>query len=208
MSKLWRLSSTMIFTLSMLMVLVVAGVYGRSHVGTLDSMVHQRMGLSADLLWKGEVHRVLTSLIFTPGGWHFYSSFVMFSLSVGWLECQRGTLTAGLVFFGVHVATLLLMVLGIAFENWLVQSHSGSLLWFTRDVGPSAGYYGCLGLALMMQPAALRRPIIIAMLIVLLLRLGYSTYCLHESTRSMSADIAHLIAFSLGLSLAQVLHYF
>lgn len=208
MSKLLRLSSAMIFTLSTLVVLVIAGIYSRSHVGTLDSMVHQWVGHSADLLWKGELHRVLTSLIFTPGGWQFYSSLAMFGLCVGWLEWQRGSLTAALVFFGVHIATLLLMFLGIAFENWLVQSHSGGLLWFTRDVGPSAGYYGCLGLALMMQPAALRRPIIIAMLIVLLLRLGYSTYCLHQAARSMSADIAHLIAFSLGLSLAQVLHYF
>lgn len=205
MPESFRLSSTMTFTLSMLAVLVVAGVYSHSHLGTLDTVFYERMGHSAHLLWLGVLHRILTSVVFTSGGWQFYSSLAMFGLSVGWLEWQCGTLTTVLVFFDAHVTTLALMFLGMALENWIVQSQPGSLLWFTRDVGPSAGYYGCLGLAVMMQSTAPRNAIIIAILSVLILRFGYSAYHLHESARTMSADVAHLIAFSMGLCFARVM---
>ncbi len=63
----------------------------------------------------------------------------------------------------------------------------------------SAGYYGCLGLAIAAISPGLRIGMVITILAVLTIRLSWSSLHLPEEGRVMSADIAHLIAFPLGL---------
>ncbi|MCA9124423.1 MAG: hypothetical protein H6822_18560 [Planctomycetaceae bacterium] len=72
------------FTFLMLAVLIGAGIYGNSHLGLLDPGVHQHVGHSPQLLLEGHIHRLFTSLLFTAGGWRFYSSLAMFAFATGW----------------------------------------------------------------------------------------------------------------------------
>ncbi len=186
------------FTLLMLTVLIVAGVYGQSHLGSLDAELHRQMGSSVRHLVEGQLHRLFTSIMFTAGGGRFYASLMMFAVSVGWVELAYGTRRACLTFFGVHLLTQLVLTVGIAFPLVVLQSRYGPLLFEARDVGPSAGYYGCLGLAIASLSVGKRNGIFIAIAGVLLCRLVWSTMRLPEEGRMMSADLAHLIAFPLG----------
>ena len=187
------------FTLGMLASLVVAGIYGKTHVGLLDSQVRHHAGYSVRLLVEGELHRGFTSLFFTAGGWHFYSSLMMLAVAVGWVESSYGTVRAATAFVGIHLATLLLMSVGVASLYAMIETHRGSLLWEVKDVGPSAGYYGCLGLAIAGMSPGLRLSVIGAIMVVLMSRLAWSSFHLPENGHVMSADIAHLIAFPFGL---------
>lgn len=187
------------FTICLLIALVAAGAYGRTHVGPIVDVVHEKVGHSADLLWKGEHHRIWTSVIFTTGGWHFYGSLAMVAFAVGWLEKEQGSWIALIGFLGIHAATLLMMSAGISMSHRLVETHRGNLLWYTSDVGPSAGYYGCLGIAIASQEAWAASVCILAIFVLLVTRLVWSSYHILADGRAMSADIAHLIAFPLGL---------
>lgn len=129
----------------------------------------------------------------------------MLAVCMGAVEFAQGSLIAMLVFMGTHVATILLMLGGVLMLNRLTESHRGNLLWYTRDVGPSAGYYGCLGFAIVgLWPNQLML-ITTAMISWLVLRLGWSTYHLIDEGQMMSADVSHLIAFPLGIVAAKML---
>lgn len=182
------------FTLSMLSILIASGIYGRSHVGLLDESVHQHAGYSMRLLIEGQVHRVMTSLLFTAGGWRFYSSLAMFALAVGYVEWNAGSYRSAMTFFGVHLATLAVMTISVFAWNLTFQTHRGHLLWHVQDVGASAGYYGCLGLAVVGLASPFRWPLVIAIVFVLGMRATWSFMHLPEDGRMLSADIAHLIA--------------
>ena len=192
------------FTLAMLTVLITAGIYGRSHVGLLDEHVGRSAGYSMRLLIEGEVHRVVTSLLFTAGGWRFYSSLAMFAFSVGCVEHHYGTPRALTTFFGVHFVTLAVMAMGVIVAGTIGETLRGQLLWHVLDVGPSAGYYGCLGFAIAGLASQQRMPIIIALVTVLLLRATWSFIHLPEDGRVLSADLAHLIALPLGIASASI----
>ncbi|WDQ16751.1 hypothetical protein [Rhodopirellula sp. P2] len=192
------------FTFAMLVVLIVAGVYGRSHIGLLDDTIHQRAGFSMRLLIEGQVHRAITSLLFTAGGWRFYSSIAMFAIAVGYIEWQMGSARAMGTFLGCHIATRALMTAVVALASLVGETHRGQLLWHVQDVGPSAGYYGCLGLVIAGTAAPYRGFIIAAIIAALAVRAGWSFVHLPEDGRMLSADFAHLIAFPLGLASAFV----
>ncbi len=110
-----------------------------------------------------------------------------------------GTLRSAATFFGIHFATLAIMTIVVAIWIAAADSHRGNLLWNVQDVGPSAGYYGCLGLAIAAQSPGIRIASVIGIIAILAMRLWWSFLHLPEEGRVMSADIAHLIAFPLGL---------
>lgn len=113
------------FTLLMVALLIAAGVYGRAHVGALDADVHRHVGYSARLLFDGHPHRLFTSVFFTAGGHRFYASLLMLGGAVGWVEFTHGTRRAVLTFFGIHLATLLLLAVAIAWPLALLDTHRG-----------------------------------------------------------------------------------
>ncbi len=189
------------FTVAMLLSLAVVGVYLRSHVGLLDADVHRRVGFSTGHLLAGQFHRLFGSLLFTAGGWRFYASLGMLTVSVGWAESAFGTVRTMLTFFGAHLATSLILGLVVAIPLTLVGSPWGKLLFYASDVGPSAGYYGCLGLA-MTTLSREKRYYVVVVLIVLLVRLGQAAVTLPEQGRALSANLAHLIAFLLAIATA------
>lgn len=193
------------WTVCGVLALLASGLYGRTHLGKLDDDIHQRLGHSPKLLWDGGIHRIFTSIVFTSGGWHFYLSALMFAICVGVVEFTHGSFVAVILFLGTHVVTILLMFGGVLLLKRLTDSHRGNLLWYTRDVGPSAGYYGCLGYSIADFSPNTMIWITVSVLLFLMIRLGWSAYHLTDEGQMMSADISHLIALPAGL-LAGAIH--
>jgi hypothetical protein len=80
----------------------------------------------------------------------------------------------------------------------LVNSALGTALFVARDVGPSAGYVGCLGLVCARLPRPWRyissAAIWGSLIVVLLLPAQVG----HDAVAKITADLAHAIAFPLG----------
>ena len=203
-TEYFTIATRLPFATSMVVALIATGVYGQTHLGPLDAQTHSRVGHSPHSLWKGQWQTVVTSVLFTANGWHFYVSLAMMAIAISWVELTCGTWIAIGTFVGIHVVTLLVMSIGIATSIALVESHRGNLLWFSKDVGPSAGYYGCLGLAITSLQPNWFWLTLVAIMVMLLARIGWSSYHLVDEGRLMSADIAHLIAFPLGLLLSRL----
>ncbi|QDU92532.1 rhomboid family intramembrane serine protease [Lignipirellula cremea] len=181
--------------------MIVGAVISQSHYQELAETWLAALGFSPQHLIKGDAHRLFTSLFLTAGGARFYASLLMLVLIVGAAERRHPSLTVALVFLGVHLTTLLALSLLALAMDWR-GSYYGELLAEARDVGPSAGYYGCLGLALHGLPQRYRSLVAGAACLMLVIRLLYAIAFLPEEGRQLNADVAHLIALALGLFVA------
>ncbi len=90
------------------------------------------------------------------------------------------------------------MFLGVALWTSYSPSRTSRLIWNARDVGPSAGYYGCLGHAFSTMDTALTTTTFIACLSILAIRLIHSIRQNFDDAHIVSADFAHLLALPLG----------
>lgn len=154
-------------------------------------------GFAARDLWLGRMERLFTSALVTSGGRVFWEAVVMIAFAVGLAEWLAGSLRTFLTFWGAHLTALLV-------EGWVIAwplhewgNAETRLLAYTRDVGPSAGYFGCLGLASALLRGKWRwsAAIILGGLIVVLFLPAGSVA---EQRIKLFADLAHLIAFSVG----------
>jgi hypothetical protein len=193
------------FPLTILLVVIVAGIglATETHAARLRPSLLERFGFAPRHALRGEMLRLATSVFVTHGENIFYLSLAMIVLGVGLSERRIGTAKTALVFFGVHLATLLLLsiLLGIAWprvDAWWVH-----LLATEYDVGPSAGYYGCLGVACHKLHGNKRTGWLSVIGGVLLARLLWSAISPYGVRGDLSADVAHLIAFPLGVSFAK-----
>lgn len=187
------------FTLIMLTALMVGALVTNTHTDDLSPHWLNRLGFApADVLilrWE----RLFTSTLVTSGGWTFWQAVGMVALAVGAAEWLAGAKRTVATFWGVHLVTLLIESLSIAWPLHQLGSPFGTALVVVRDVGPSAGYFGCLGLACARFPK--KRWGELAGLLIF----AGLFWSLWQSFRSEQADmvrlfanLAHLIAFPLG----------
>ena len=116
-------------------------------------------------------------------------------------EWVMGTRKTLFVFWTVHLVTLAAILTPIALAAATLGAAWAQLLVRAADVGPSAGYYGCLGAAVWHWSAGRRRLLITAVLTILAARLAWSMVAVPDQGRQIAADMAHLVAFPLGLLL-------
>lgn len=182
---------------TLVVVFVVHGVV-ESHFGSQAVSWRQAFGLApADLVGR-EWYRLVTSFLVTGADLSFYLSVLMLAGCLGSAEWLCGSKRTLLTFLGVHLVTLLGIWLLIAWPLATMGVIGGRLLFYTRDVGPSAGYYGCLGLAVAVSQPKLRSGLGMAILVLLLVRVVWSWLELPEQGQRLTADLAHLISFPLG----------
>jgi hypothetical protein len=181
-------------------VLVMAWVSG-VHWNPIPQATQREFGFSAEQLLAGEFWRVFCSLFITSGGWHFFLSVAMLTTATGLAEYHCGSWRTVTAFVGIHVATLMIMSL-LLLPLWAMDSWRGELMATARDVGPSAGYYGCLGMALASWPTRWRWQTIAAVAAVLSARWVWSVNTVPAAGHAMLADTAHLIALALGIALS------
>lgn len=187
------------FTILMGTLVATAGFWTKTHKESLSPTLFASVGFAPLHLLEGRWFRMLTSVFFTAGGAGFYVSFVMLLLSVGMAEIRCGTWRTALIFWCIHLASLLLGSFLLALPLHLLRVYQGMLLATAHDVGPSAGYYGCLGAACNSHSHDWRVPVIGLVLVFLTARLVWSLARLAEHGRDLSSDVSHLIAFVLGL---------
>jgi hypothetical protein len=185
------------FTLTMLALLGLTAIWTGTHTAAISANWLDRLGFAPIDLLALDLGRLFTSALVTSGGLVFWEALAMVAFAVGLSEWLTGTRRAALTFWGVHLSTLIFESLVVALPMHWIGMSLGSLVALSRDVGPSAGYFGALGLV----SAHLRYPwnlisggvIFIGLQIVLLHVSGGNNLGME-----VSADLAHLIAFPLG----------
>jgi membrane associated rhomboid family serine protease len=191
------------FTIGIVLIVAVVGLTTASHVETLHPTLLERFGFAPRHLPRGELVRLATCIFLTHGGRTFYVSLAMLAVCVGLAEKRVGTWKAMLAFWGIHLATLLVQTLLLA-----IPLERLDLLWFRllaieHDVGPSAGYYGCLGVACQKQPPNRRLWLVSVVGGILIARAVWSALGPRSGPSHLPSDLAHLIAFPLGVALAK-----
>lgn len=182
----------------MALLLTGAAVLSGSHAGPLHPDLRHMFGFAPQHLPAMHWHRLFTSVFLTSGGTTFYQTLAMLVGCVAWCEWLVGTRKTLLIFWGTHVATLAAIFSPMALTAASLGFAWAQLLVHAADVGPSAGYYACLGVAVSHLPATKRRALVTALLTILVVRLALSIMTTPDHGRQMAADLAHLIAFPMG----------
>jgi hypothetical protein len=195
-SAIWGVVKRLPFTLVSLAGLIATGLVTRTHQEQLSPPWLEQMGFAPNDLWLWQIERMFTAPLVTFGGNVFWAALLQISLFVGLAEWLTGTRRAMLTFWGGHLSTLTILSNLIV---WPLHSRGvaeAEAVALARDVGPSAGFFACLGLASGRLPRRwLTGGLVMALLMVLLLlppRKGESRAV------KLSADLAHAIAFPLG----------
>ena len=190
------------FTLAAVIGLTVFAVLSDSYWQVLTSQWCNWLGFSATNLLDLQWYRLLSSLPLTAGGWKFPASLLMLGACVGIAEHRYGTVATIKLFLTSHVTVLLVLSVALLVLERGVDSPSVLALVKGRDIGPSAGYYGCLGAILMLLAGFPRGTSFVFVLSILLVRLMVSVSDLPDAANVVSADAAHLFALPLGGLLA------
>ena len=186
------------FTLIMLAGLFIGALVTNTYFQSITHRWLNRTGFSARDLWYLRLGRLFTSAMVTVGGRVFWEAVLLVALFVGLAEWRSGWKRAAATFWGVHLLALMLLSLIISLSVHQLRAFGLEASLVARDVGPSAGYFACLGLL----SAQLKRPwnwvsggVLFAMFVIALFMPAAAGESAHLK---FSADLAHLLAFPLG----------
>ncbi|MEZ4417076.1 MAG: hypothetical protein R3E10_15090 [Gemmatimonadota bacterium] len=185
-------------TWAMLSALLVGAFATQTATGRLTSAWLRRVGFAPRDLWQLDIGRLFTSALVTHGHSVLMGALVMTAISVGLLECQTGAVRALAVFWGVHLATIVILTLVFTPLHATLQSRATLGLVAVRDVGPSAGYFGALGAALGLRGSRAAHGLTVAVGIWLLLNLFGWVRLGPELPQNLSANLTHVIAMPMG----------
>ncbi len=186
------------FTLCMVVILLVVAGWTNSYFQELTRTWMSRLGFAPRDLWFLRWWRLILSALVTSGGITFWLALVMVAVTSGAAEVLTGTWRAVLAFWGVHLVTLVLEALIFTLPLHQLGFTQARGVFFSRDVGPSAGYMGSLGYIATFLPKPWRWigfGVIMAYLVAAFFlpgRAGVSTAI------GLSDNLAHLLAFPLG----------
>ncbi len=135
------------FTLTMLAGLFAAALVTNTVFQTITHHWLNRLGFAPNDLWYGRLERIVTSAWVTSGGMVFWQAVFFIAFAVGLAEWQTGWKRAAVTFWGVHVLTLILLSFLLSLAGNSLRSFGLKASELARDVGSSAGYFACLGLA-------------------------------------------------------------
>ena len=186
------------FTVIMLIFLIFTALLTNTIFQEITRHWINRTGFSTSDLWYMRVERIFTSALITSGTIVFWEALFFIGLFVGLAEWITGWKQTAATFWGVHLFSLLLfsLIITIAIDQLRMIGFEASAI--ARDVGPSAGYFSCLGLV----SARLKRPWQFLSGIILLLFFMIALFIpaiqTNNSSIKFSADMVHLIAFPSG----------
>lgn len=186
------------FTSLLLAALSVTGILTQTHRLRLSQSWLAGLGFAPTDLSRRQWRRMFSSALVTNGAEVFWQALAFTALFTGLAEHLAGTRRAVLAFWGVHIATLLSESLLILWPLRLWSLAWSEAMALARDVGPSAGYFGCLGLACHSLSGRWRWLISGGVLGLLFAALMIPLRKDETPAVKLTADIAHLIAFPLG----------
>lgn len=190
------------FTLSLMAALSLFAWLSGSHVSQLTAAWLEQVGFAPRDLALDGVDRLFLSALVTHGGWTFWRVIGMVALMVGACEHRTGFRHTAAWFWGGHVAVLFLLAAGLRTQMLITGTTLAGALPLPRDVGPSAGAFTCLGVFVATLPPAWRHKVIALVLVALIAALALPPLSAVPPAADLLADLAHLLAFALGLGLA------
>ena len=203
-------------TLLLLAMMLVAASITGAYAEGLSRPALELVGFPPRTFAAGELYRIVTSAFATHGPRVLSGGLLMVGLSVGLAEWTVGSLGALLGFWLIHTLSLLVVYSGGAALEAIVPVMDAATATRIPDVGPSAGYFGCLGLALGVLSRSARiggrfraelpiRPeqgatwvacVVLGWLVLDLTGIASPGPAL---ATEVGADWAHLVAFSMGV---------
>ncbi len=196
--QLGRVVSRLHFTLIMVILLLLVAWWTNSYVQDLTREWVNRLGFAPRDFWFLRWWRLILSALVTSGGVTFWFALGMVGITCGVAEWKAGTIRTALTFWGVHLVTLVLegLIFSLPLHQFgFSQAHA---LFFSRNVGPSAGYVGTLGLITTFLPRLWRWVAFGGILVYLLVALFLPPQAGVTPVIELSDDLAHLIAYPLG----------
>jgi len=189
-------------TLGLMVLILATGFIQGTWYEQLTGENRALFDYSPQHIMDGAWHRIISSFPLTGDPSHLGTAVLMTLLCVGWLELLQGSATTLAVFSGVHVSTAIIK--GLMLSRGLAWSSIPSTSWriASHVVGPSAGFYGCLGVCIFLLPKTMRVWFIFVIMVVLALRLIIGIGSARRTDTLIRSDLAHLIAFSLGIAIA------
>ena len=186
------------FTLTILALLVIIALVTNTAFETITHHWLNHTGFAPNDLWYGRIERLFSSALVTSGGIVFWEALFFIVFAVGLAEWKTGWKRTFMTFWGIHLLTLILLSMIISLGIHQLRNFGLEAAEIAKDVGPSAGYFACLGLV----SARLKHPwnlvsggILFAMFMVVL----FIPAAAGENAQiKFSADLAHLLAFPLG----------
>lgn len=186
------------FTLCMLFILLGVAFATRSFAQELTREWINRLGFAPRDFWFFRWERLILSALVTNGGMVFWFALAMVALTSGTAEYLTGTWRAIIAFWGVHLVTLVLESALFLLPFYRLGFPQARALFFSRDVGPSAGYMGGLGYITVFLPKPWRWAAFGVILIILVVSLFLPAGTGVSPAVKLAADMAHLIAYPLG----------
>jgi hypothetical protein len=186
------------FTLGMVILLLLVAWGTQSYFQELAHTWVSRLGFAPRDFWLFRWERLVLSALVTDGGSIFWIALAFVGFTSGVAEWKTSSWRAALTFWGVHLVTLViesLLFLSPLRQLGFLQARA---LFFSRDVGPSAGYMGSLGFVITFLPKPWRWVAFGAILIYLIISLFLPPQAGMTLAIKTSDDLAHLLAFPLG----------
>jgi hypothetical protein len=186
------------FTLIMVILLLLVAWWTNSYFQELTRAWVNRLGFAPRDFWLLRWERLILSALVTSGGVSFWFALGMVASTSGAAEWKMGTLRTALTFWGVHLITLVIEGIIFSLPIRRLGFTQERALFFSRNVGPSAGYMACLGLITTFLPKPWRWVafgLIMAYLVIALLLPACAGV---TPAIELSDDLAHLIAYPLG----------
>ncbi|HSB65590.1 MAG TPA: rhomboid family intramembrane serine protease [Anaerolineales bacterium] len=196
--QLSRLIRRIPFTICMVAILIVVAWATHSYFQELARNWIERLGFAPNDFWLFRWERLVLSALVTQGGLTFWFAVVATAVTSGLAEWKSGTLRTFVAFWGVHLGALMLESALFLLPLHRLGFPAARAAFFSRNVGPSAGYMGLLGYLATFLPKRWRwlafSTILVGLLIVLFIppRPGQTLAI------KLADDMAHLIAFPLG----------
>ena len=189
------------FTLATLAMVSLAGWLTNTAAGVSPSArTVARLGFAPADTPSFDIVTAVMSAFVTNGPAAFWTALFAIAALAGAVEWRSGSLRAAIAFWGSHLVTIVLSWLLLA-PLHLAGSTVGSLLFLARDVGPSAGYVGCLGYVLAGLPARTRAVALAVGVIALAGLLAGALPGVSADPAGVSAALTHLIALPVGFVL-------
>jgi hypothetical protein len=186
------------FTMCMIILLCLVAWWTNSYFLDLAETWVSRLGFAPRDFWFFRWERLILSAFVTNGGISFWFALGMVAFTSSVAEWVTNSLRATLTFWGVHLVTLVLESLLFLLPLHQLGFTQARAFFFLRDVGPSAGYMGNLGLITTFLPKPWRWVAFGSILVFLIVALFLPPIDGEAQAVKLSADLAHLIAFPLG----------
>lgn len=186
------------FTLTILAILTVVALFTNTTFQSITDHWLYRTGFAPNDLWYGRVERLFTSALVTSGGIVFWEALFFVAFAVGLAEWMNSWKRTAATFWGVHLLALVLLSLIVSLLLHQLRVFGLEVSEMERDVGPSAGYFACLGLV----SASLKRPWNwvsgATLFAIFVIAIFLPTVAGESAQVKFSADLAHMLAFPLG----------